>query len=121
MSKRLKDLRPVNENQDPFSLPKGVINVFKDYSGNFIVGVQRGSDHQPLIRVCYPLILKYGPKGIPCFRHYDCVVMPKKIRIKVVGLYEASIFIIDNYKTACGRLYRATPGLELLEEDSYEH
>jgi hypothetical protein len=117
VSKNLKDLGPVSE----MNLPNGAINIFKDYSGNFIVGVQRGSDHQPLIRVFYPLILNYTICGKPCFHLYDSVVMPKEIRIKVVGLYKANDFIIDNYKTSCSRLYLTAPELELLEEYDHEH
>ena len=94
-----------------FPLPQGEINIYKDYFGANIVGVQRGSDHQPLITISYPLVIKSvearnGPQLE--FEFYDFVTRPLEIRLKAVILYKAPLFVIEQYKKKCVDLFTQT-------------
>jgi hypothetical protein len=88
------------------------IKVIGDYYKNFIVGIQEGTDHQPLIRLKNPLILQYfqklaTKKTTPRFQAYDTFCPPKELRVKAVVMYDAGEELIRHYKEHCAKIFGA--------------
>lgn len=97
------------------STHESLIRVFEDYQGRTVTGIQRGTDHQPLIRILYPLYL-----DMENFALIDDDVKPIEIRLKVVMVYDANERIKNEYIKACAKLFKNRKALEMVGEENHD-